>query len=187
MLGWVALLSIWNYHNIDIQLCCCSVAKLCPALWDTMDCSMPGSSVFHYLPKFAQDAYPLSQWCYLIISSSIIPFSSCLQSFPTSGSFPVSQLFVSGGLSIGISASASGLQMNIQDWFPLWLAGWISLQSKGLSRVFFSTIVQNHQFLGTQPSLWLIFIAWFLTCDLTCSILENLYALLHLMPIITLI
>jgi len=97
---------------------------------------------------------PLSQWCYPTISPSVIPFSSCLQSFPASGSFPMSQLFVSGGQSIGASASASVLSMNIQDWFPLGWTDWISLQSKGLSRVFSNTTVQKHQFFGTQFSLW---------------------------------
>ena len=86
---------------------------------------------------------PLSQWCYPTISSSIIPFSSCLQSFSASGSFQMSQLFTSGGQSVGVSASASVLPMNIQDWFPLGWTGWISLQSKGLSRVFPNTTVQN--------------------------------------------
>ena len=89
--------------------------------------------------------------CYLTISSSAAPFSFCLQSFPVSGSFPVSWLFASGGQSIG--ASASVLPMNIEDWFPLGLTGLISLQSKGLSRVFSDTTVQKHQFFGTQPSL----------------------------------
>ena len=87
------------------------------------------------------------------ISSSIIPFSSCLQSFPASGSFPMSQ-FSSGSQSTGVSASASVLPMNIQDWFPLGLTGWISLQSKGLSRVFSNTTVQKHQFFGTAPFLY---------------------------------
>ena len=86
-------------------------------------------------------------------SPSVIPFS-CLQSCPASGSFPVSQFFESGGQSIGASASASVLPMNIQDWFPLGLTGWISLQSNGLSRIFFHITVQKHQFFGAQPSLW---------------------------------
>ena len=85
--------------------------------------------------------------------SSVIPFSSCLQSFPASGSFQMSQFFASGGQSIGASASASVLPINIQDWFPLGFTGWISLQSKGLSRVFSNTTVQKHQFLGAQLSL----------------------------------
>ena len=96
----------------------------------------------------------LSQWCHPTISSSIIPFSSCLQSFPTSGSFLNSQLFASGGQSIGASASTSALLMNIQDWFLLGWTGFISLQSKGLSGVFPNTTVQKHQFFSTQPSLW---------------------------------
>ena len=97
---------------------------------------------------------PSNQWCHPTISSSVIPFSSCLQSFPASGSFPVSQFFTSGGQSIGVSGSTSILPMNIQDWFPLVLADWIFLQSKGLSRVFSNTTVQKHQFFGAQPSLW---------------------------------
>ena len=86
------------------------------------------------------------------ISSSVVPFSSHLQSFPVSGSFPMSQLFASGGQSFGVSASTSVLPMNIQDWFPLGWTGWIFLQSKGLSRVFSNTTVQKHQFFGTQLS-----------------------------------
>ena len=92
-------------------------------------------------------------WCHPTISSSVIPFSSCLQSFPASASFPMSQLFASGGQSIGASASASVLPMNIQGWSPLGWTGWISLQFKGLSRVFSITTVQKHQFFGTQPFL----------------------------------
>ena len=95
---------------------------------------------------------PLSQWCHPTISSSVIPFSSCLQSFPASGSFPMSQLLASGGQSI--SASASVFPMNIQSWFPLRLTGLISLLSKGLSRVSPSTTVWNHQFFSVQPFLW---------------------------------
>ena len=95
----------------------------------------------------------LSQWCHPTISSSIVPFSSCLQSFPASGSFQMNQLFASGSQSIGVSASPSVLSMSIQDWFPLGWTGWISLQFKGLSRVFVKTTVQKRQFLGTQLSL----------------------------------
>ena len=97
---------------------------------------------------------PSSRWCLPTTSSSVMPFSSCLQSFTAAGSFPMSQFFISGGQSIGVSASASVLPMNIQDWFPLGLTGWISLQSMGVSRVFSNTTVQKHQFFGTQPSLW---------------------------------
>ena len=96
---------------------------------------------------------PLSRWCHPTISSSVILFSSCLQSFPASGSIQMSQFFTSGGQSIEVSASASVLPRNIQDWFPLGWRGWISLQSKGLSRVFFNTTVQKHQFFGAQGSL----------------------------------
>ena len=96
---------------------------------------------------------PLSQWCHPTISSSVVPFSSCPQSFPASGSFPMSQLFTSGGQSIGVSASTSVLWMNTQDWSPLGWTGWISLQSKGLSRVFYNTTVQKHQFFCAQLSL----------------------------------
>ena len=95
---------------------------------------------------------PLSWWCHQTISSSVIPFSSCPQSFPASGSFPMSQVFTSGGQSIGVSALASVLPMNTQDWSPLGWTGWISLQSKGLSRVFSNTTVQKHQFFGAQLS-----------------------------------
>ena len=103
-------------------------------------------------PGVYSNSCPLSQWCHPTISSSIIPFSSCLQSFPASGSFHMSPFFTSGGQSIVVSASASVLPINTQDWFPLGWTGWISLQSKGLSRVFFNTTVQKHQFFGTQPS-----------------------------------
>ena len=95
---------------------------------------------------------PLSQRCHPTISSSVIPFSSCLQSFAASGSFQMSPFFASGGQSIGVSASTSVLPMNIQDWFPSGWTGWISLQSKGLSWVFSNTTVQKHQFFGTQLS-----------------------------------
>ena len=103
-------------------------------------------------PGAYSNSCPLSRWSHPTISSSVIPFS-CLQSFPESGSFPVSQFFTSGGQSIGASALASVLPMNIQVWFLLELTGWISLQSKGLSRVFTNTTVQKHQFFGTQFSL----------------------------------
>ena len=104
-------------------------------------------------PGACSDSCPLSWWCHLTISSSVIPFSSCLQFSPASGSYPMSLIqWASGGQSIGASASASVLSMNIQDWFPLGWTGWISLQSKGLSRVFPNTTVQKPQFFGSQPS-----------------------------------
>ena len=102
-------------------------------------------------PRTCSNSCSSSQWYHPTISSSVLPFSSCLQSSPASGSFPVSQFFVSGGQSIRVSASASVLPVNIQDWFPLELTYWI-LQSKGLSRVFFNTTVQKHQFFGAQLS-----------------------------------
>ena len=105
-------------------------------------------------PGACLNSYPLSQWCHPTISTSVIPFSSCLQSFPASESFPVNRLFTSGGQSIGASVSASVLLMNVQDGFPLGLTGLISLLSKGLSRVFSNTTVQKHQFFSDQPSLW---------------------------------
>ena len=104
-------------------------------------------------PGVNPNSYPFSQWCHPTISSSVIPFSSCLQSFPALGSFQMSQFFTSGGQIIGVSASSSVLPVNIQDWFPLGWTGWISLQSKGLSRVFSNTTIQKHQFFGTQLSL----------------------------------
>ena len=104
-------------------------------------------------PGACSNLCALSWWCHPTISSSVIPFSSHLQSFPASGSFPMSQFFASGCQSIGVSASASVLPMNIQDWFPWGWTGLISLQSKELSRVFSNTTVQKHQFFGAQLSL----------------------------------
>ena len=115
-----------------------SVAQSHPTLHEPIDCRTPGFPVFPCL-----DSWPLSQWCHPTISSSVALFS-CPQSFPASGSFPMSQLFTAGGQRIGASASASVLSINIQDWFPLGLTGFIFLESKGLSRVFSSTTVQKH-------------------------------------------
>ena len=105
-------------------------------------------------PRVYSNSCPSSWWCHPTISSSVIPLFSCLPSFPASGSFPMNQFFASGSQSIGASASASVLPMTIQDWFPLGWIGWVSLLSKGLVRVFYSTTVQKHQFFGTQLSLW---------------------------------
>ena len=110
----------------------------------------PGPST---IPGVYSNSCPLSRWCHPTISSSVVPFFSRLQSFPASGSFPMSQLFASSGQSIEVPASISVLPMNIQDWFPLGWTGWISLQFKGLSRVFSNTIVQKHQFFSAQLSL----------------------------------
>ena len=112
---------------------------------------LPCPSLF---PRVCANSYLLSLWCHPTISSSVIPFSSSPQSFPAWRSLPMSQLFASGGQSIGVSASASILAMNIQGWFSLRLTGLISLQSKGFSRVFSSTTIWKHEFFGTQLSLW---------------------------------
>ena len=104
-------------------------------------------------PRACSNSCPLNRWCHPTISSSVVPFSSCFQSCPASGSFTMSQLFASGGQRIGVSASTLVLPMNIQDWFPLGWTGWISLLSKGLSRVFSNTTVQKHEFFGAHLSL----------------------------------
>ena len=145
---------VQNCHLNYIYIC--SVSQFsCSVMSDSaphglqharLPCSSP-------TPRACPNSSPSSWWCHPTISSSLVSFSSCLQSFPASGSFPVSQFFTSGGQSIGVSASASVRPINIQDWFPLGLTGWISLQSKGLSRVFSNTIVQKHQFFGAQLSL----------------------------------
>ena len=129
---------------------CCSVAQLCLTL-----CNPVGSrlSCPSPCPRTCSNSCPLSWWCHPTFSSFVIPFSSCLQSFPASGSLLISWFFASGGQIIGASASASVLPMNIQDWFPLGWTGWISLNSKGLSRVFSNTTAQKHQLFGTQLSL----------------------------------
>ena len=134
----------------SVQFSCSLMSDCC----NLMDCSTPGFPVSHHLLEFCPTSCPLSLWCHPTISSSVAPFSSCPQSFPASGSFPVSQFFTSGGQSTGASASASVLPVNIQDSFPFWLTGLISLQSRGLSRVFSSTTVGKHQFFGAYPSLW---------------------------------
>ena len=128
-----------------------SVTQSCLTLCDPMNCARP--SCPSPTPRVYPNSCPLSRWCHLTISSSVVPFSSCSQSSPTSGSFQMSQLFTSGGQNIGVSASTSDLSMNTQDWSPLGWTGWISLQSKGLSRVFSKTTVQKHQFFRTQLSL----------------------------------
>ena len=126
-----------------------SVAQSCQTICDPMHCTVPCPSL---TPGACSNSCPSSWWCHPTISSSVVPFSSCPQSFPASGSFPMSQFFASCGQSIGVSASASVLPMNIQDWFPLGWTGWISLLSRGLSRVFSNITVQKHQFFSTQLS-----------------------------------
>ena len=131
----------------------CSVAHSCPTLCNPMDCSMPGFPVLHHLLELAQTYV---HWVGNAIQpslSSVVPFSSHLHSFPASGSFPMSWLFASDDQSIGASASASVLPMNIQGWLPLVLTGLISWLSKGLSRVFSNTTIQKHQFFDTQLSV----------------------------------
>ena len=127
----------------------CSVVKSCLTFCDPTDCSPPLS------PRVCSNSCPLSRWCHPTISSSVTLFSSCPQSFPASGSFPMSQLFTSGGQNIGASASASVLPMNIQGWSPLGWTGWILL-SKGFSKVFSSATFRKHRFSGAQPSIGLI-------------------------------
>ena len=143
---WVTSIHLLKSHWGFSACCCCSVAKLCLTFCKStnyiqharLPCPSPS-------PGVCSNLCPLSRWCYLTISSSAATFSFWLQSFPALGSFPLSQLFISGGQSIG--ASASVLPMNIQDWFPLGLIGLIS-------RVFSSTIIWKYQFFGAQPSLW---------------------------------
>ena len=142
--------------NTRYWLSSCSVQFSCSVVSDSLrphglqhtrpPCPSPTPGVY-------SNSHPWSQWCHPTISSSVVPFSSHLQSFPESGSFQMSQLFTSGGQSIGVSASASVLPMNIQDWFPLGGTGWISLQSKEFSRVSSNSTVQKHQFFGAQFSL----------------------------------
>ena len=130
-----------------------SVAQSCPTLWphESQHARPPCPSP---TPRVYSNSRPSCCWCHPTVSFSVIPFSSRLQSFPASGSFPVSQFFASGGQSIGVLVSASVLPMNIQGWFPLELTGWIFLQSKRLSRVFSSTTIWKHQFFSDHPFLW---------------------------------
>ena len=136
-----------------------SLAQLCLNLQPhglqhtRLPCPTPPPPHTHPIPRACPNACPSTQWCHPTILSSVIPFSSCLQSFPASGSFPMHQFFTSGGQSIGVSASALVHPMNIQHWFPLGLTGLISFLSKGLSRVFSNTTVQKHQFFSAQLSL----------------------------------
>ena len=131
-------------ETITFLISLSSVVQSCLILCSPMNHSMPGLPPSPAL-GVCPNSCPLSRWCHLTSSSSVIPFSSCPQSFPTPGSFQMSQLFTSGGQSIGVSASTSVLPMNTQDWSLGW-TGWISLQSKGLSTVFSNTTVQKHQF-----------------------------------------
>ena len=160
--GWNAIKEHWCYSKIfherksqliqktfsSVQLL--SHVRFFATPW-TAACQASLSIATH---GSCSDSCPSSQWCHPTISSSVTLFSSCIQSFPASGSFLMSQFLASGGQSIGASASTSVLPMNIQDWFPLGLTSLISLQSKELSRVFFNTPVQKHKFFSAQLSLW---------------------------------
>ena len=158
---------LWNFHKVirnlilefhiygvfGVSVQFSSVTQSCPTLCDPMNRSTPGLPVYHQLPEFTQTHFHLvGDAIHPAISSSVVPFSSCPQSLPAAESFPMSQLFAWGGRSTGVSALASVLPMNTQDWSPLGWTGWISLQSKGLSIVFSNTTVQKHQFFGTQLS-----------------------------------
>ena len=145
----ISIILTWFYlHNLSVQFSCSLVSD---SLWPHESqyarppCPSPA-------PRVHPNPCPLSQWWHPTISSSVSPFSSCPQSFQASGSFQMSQLFTSGALSIGVSALTLVPPMNTQDWSPLGWTGWISLQSKGLSRVFSNTTVQKHQFFGAQLS-----------------------------------
>ena len=154
MYGWLPLLFTWNYHNIVNWL---SVQFSHSVMSNSLQphglqhARLPRPSP---TPRVYSNLCPLSQWCHPTISSSVVPFSSHLQSFPASGSFPMSRLFISGSQSIGVSASASFLPVNIQDWFPLGLTALISLLPKGFSRVISSITIRKHQFFSARPSLW---------------------------------
>ena len=137
--------TLWYIPKVQFS----SVAQSCPTLCDPMGCSTPGLPVHHQLPEFTQTR----SWCHPTILSFVISFSSCLQYFSASGSFPKSHFFISGGQGIAVSASTSVLPMNIQAWFTWGWTGWISLLFKGISRVFSNTTVQKHQIFGTQLSL----------------------------------
>ena len=159
---YVCVYIVYMYVCVCIYVCVCvytyivvvqllSCVQLFVTPW-TVACQTSLSFTISW--SLLQCSCPLSPWGHPTILSSVVPFSSCLQPFPASGSFPMCWLFASGGQSTGASASASVFPMNIQDWIPLGLTGLISLQSKGLSRVFSNTTVSTHQFFGTQPSLW---------------------------------
>ena len=147
---WTSLKSMFFtlYHISSVQFSC-SVTSYSLQPHGLQHARPPCPSP---IPGFYSNSCALNQWCHPTISSSVIPFS-CLQSFPAWGYFPVNQFYTSGGQRIRVSASASVLPMNTQEWFPLGWTGWISLQSKGLSRVFSNTKVQKHQFFGPQLSL----------------------------------
>ena len=138
-------ISFYRMFSHSVMCDCCTSLQAHGLEHFRLPCPLPSL-------RACSNSRPLSQWCHPTILSTVVPFS-CLQSFPASVSFPMSQFFTSGGQNIGTSASTSVLPMNIQDWLPLGLTGWISLQSKGLSTVFSNTTVWKHQFFSPQPSL----------------------------------
>ena len=141
----------WTFRIDFLSVQLSSVAQFCLTLGDPMDCSTPGFPVHHQLLEFTQT---LVYWVGDAIQSTRRPLLLLPSVFPSIKAFSNESVLPSGGQNIGVSASAAVLPMNIHDWFPLWLTGLISLQSKGLSRVFSNTTVQKHQFFGAQPSLW---------------------------------
>ena len=150
----VAVSTIMTFCNYYLSVQFSSVTQSCPTLrpHGLQHARPPCPST---TPGICSNSCPSSPWCHPTILSSVVPFSSCLQSFPVSESFQmIDSFFTSGGQIIGISASTSVLPMNIQGWFILGWTGWISLQSKGLSRIFSNTTVRNHQLFGAQISLW---------------------------------
>ena len=160
--GFLYLYSVWTHMPLwlwerwqslilfsSVQSLSCVLLFEIP--WTAVCQASPSITSFH--SRVYSNSYPTSWWCDPTISSSVVPFSSCHQSFPASGSSQMSQFFASGDQSIGVSASVSVLPMHIQDWFPLGWTGWISLKSKGLLRVFSNTTVQMHQFFSAQLSL----------------------------------
>ena len=167
---WITLWLVWDLqngllHNLVLKFWFSVILVFCLGFSSVQfSCSVVFSSLRPHELQHARppcpsqtsgvysNSCPLSRWCHPASSSSVVPFSSCPQSLPASGSFPMSQLFTWGGQSIRVSASPSVLPMNTQDWSPSGWTGWISLQSKGLSRVFSNTIVQNHQFFSVQLS-----------------------------------
>ena len=137
----------WSWRCWSVQF---NRSAVSDSLWPHgLQLARPPCSGVYQLPEFTSNSCLLNRWCHPTISSSVVPFSFCHQSFPASGTFPRSQFCTSGWQSVGVSASVSVLPMNIQDWFPLGWTGWIFLLSKGLSSVFSNTTIQKHQLFGT--------------------------------------
>ena len=182
MLLYILVVHYFLFHHMNIPQFIRLLVWVVSGLPVQFLCSVVSDSLWPHEPQHSRPPYPspiarvypnpclLSHCCHPTISSSVIPFSSCLQSFPASGSFPMSQLFTSGGKSIGASASTSVIPMNTQDWSLLGWAGWIALHSKGLSRVFSNTTVQKHQFFGTQLSFIVQFSHPYMTTGKTIAL-----------------